>query len=214
MDAKCNTTNEQPDLKGFKQPGLSDKIHCEHEVPSSVLLEAGSSQYNSNDETNGWKMRRPSWTISFCKSMICSFFTTILSGVLVGIDATVVMWLDINLVDLCSDNNSTQQLILVYILRIRLTVQIFEGLFVQSWSFLVFLAVFGWPLMKELNLQNWNMLASFMDAIYRLFLHVFSKNYVIGKPYPLDAIFNGSRIASFYRHKVKERLFLAVKLGG
>ena len=207
-------------MDDFKRASISDTIHCEYEVPSTALLDSASFQRNYNNKANDWKLYRPSWTISLRKSMTCSFFATVLGGALVGIAATAVVWLDINLIDLCSDYDSKQHIIPVYILKIRLTAQVFEGLFVQSWSFIVFFAVFGWPLMKELSLLNWSMLASFADAIYRLLLYVYGNHDIRVTPYPLNAIFiaitlfNGYRIASFYRQNVKERLSLAIRLGG
>ena len=208
------------DMVDFKRSSLPDTIHCEYETPSTPVDDTAALQPNASEESNGWKLHRPSFARSICKCMTCSFSSTALAGVFVGITTTAVIWLIINLAGSCFRNKAQWYDAPIYIQRIRITVEAFEGSVIQLWSFVNFLAVFHWPLVKRLNLLNWNMLVSFVNGLYVLLLNVYRLYTETWTSYPLCglfiimALFNGYRIASFYRTSVKERLLLAIRLGG
>ena len=88
----------QNNIDNFKRSGSSDTIHCEYRSHLDSLIDVLTFQRSPNNEKTGknWKSYWPTFAMSICKSMTCSFFTTVFGGVLVGVVATVVMWLDIN----------------------------------------------------------------------------------------------------------------------
>ena len=211
---------QKDNLDDFRRSGSSDTIHCEYETCSPKLYSASSRCISSYNKINNWKLYRPSCAMSFCKSTTCSFFATVLGGVFVGMVSTAIMWLDINTAGVCFGYKNKWYDVPVYIQRIRVTARVLEGLVIQLWSFMVFIAVFGWLLMKQLNLLFWNMLLSFIGGFYILFLYVFGKNNETWNAYPVNILFviitsfNSYIIASFYRQTIKSRLSLAIKLGG
>ena len=232
MDDNSDTENTEEnsllnqqnnDMDDFKRPGFSDTIHCEYESPRSSGVEQVTLQRNANGGSNDWKLYRPSFAKSICKSMICSFSSTILGGVFVGMVATVVIWLIINLKSSCfsfKDAGAKWYDPPIYIQPIHVTVEAVEGSVIQLWSFVNFLAVFPWSLTKELNLQHWNLLVSFVNGLYVPLMNVYglyNKAWINFPMYGLFfsiILFNGYRIASFYRQRVRERLYLAIRLGG
>ena len=210
-------------MDDFKRPGFSDTIYCEYEHLRPSGVDQVSLQHNDNGESNDWKLYRPSFAKSIGKCMICSFSCTVLGGVFVGMVATVVIWLIINLAGSCFGFKGEYEKWYeapIYIQRIHMTVEAVEGSMIQLWSFVNFLAVFRWPLMKELNLHNWNLLVSFVNGLYVPLMNVYGLynrswiNFPMFGLFLSITLFNGYRIARFYRQRVKERLYLAIRLGG
>ena len=207
-------------MEDFETHSSSDSIHCEYEEPLSQTLNGSTQNRNHTSSPADWRSNRSSCASSWFKSAICSFTTTIIGGVSIGVIATAVMWLDINLGENCFNYNNRWYEMPVNVRRIRLTTQVIEGMVIQFWSLTCILAIFGWPLVKELNLLNWNMLVAFMDGIYRLFLDVYGQYNRKWASYPLNVmfsiitLFNGYRVARHFRSRLRQSLSLAVKLEG
>ena len=212
--------NQRDGIADFEKHNPSDTIHCEYET-SPAPPSADSIQDDSQISTqHDWKRNRPPCCISWFKSFTCSFYTTMIGGVSLGIIATSVMWLDLNLAETCFNYNDRWYEMPIKVRRIRLTTQVFEGIIVQLWSLTCILAIFGWPLVKELNLLNWNMLVAFMDGMYRLFLDVYGQYNTKWMSYPLNlmfailTLFNGYRVARYHSSNMKQSISLAIRLGG
>ena len=184
------------DMEDFKRSGFPDTIHREYEPPLTRAVEHVTLQRHVDQENSDWKLHRPSFSMSICKSMTSSFSSTVFGGVFVGIVATVIIWLIINLAGSClgfKDLDAKWYDAPIYIQRIYLTLQIVEGSIIQLWSFVNFLAVFRWPLVKELNLHNWNMLVSFVTSLYLLLMNAYKIYNVFWINYPMHVLF-------FYRN--------------
>lgn len=77
--------------------------------------------------------------------------------------------LDFNSVDLCFDKQSTNWKALTKRTQaVIVTAATSEAYVVQMWTFLVVLVMFGWPVIKKLNLLTLNLLGAFLDSCYRL----------------------------------------------
>ena len=166
----------QDPLEGF---GQDDKIFQEYDPPEG-----------DNDKM-AWKRSRPAkWWMSLLKSMKCVFCIQILGGLTLGTVAILILLLDFNSVDLCYDKQVTNWKALPRkIQAIIVTAASSEAYFVQLWVFFLVLTIFGWPMVKKLNLLSLNLLGAFLDTCYRLYLQVYG---IYDKPWrslPLNGLF-------------------------
>ena len=153
----------QNPLEDFKKLIRNDEIFQEYDPPSG------------DDSKMGWKRSRPpTWRLSLWKAMKHAFYIQILGGVALGSLAIVILVLDFNTVDLCYDMQSKNwTAIPKRIQAVMVTADTTEAYLVQLWPFLVVLTMFGWRLIKELNLLFLNLLGAFLDTCYRLYLPVY-----------------------------------------
>ncbi|KAL9963962.1 hypothetical protein ACROYT_G027526 [Oculina patagonica] len=95
-----------------------------------------------------------------------------------------------NSVDLCFDMQSTNWTALPKRTQaIMVTAATTEAYLVQLWTFLLALVMFGWPMIKKLNLLILNLLGAFIDTCYRLYLQIYG---IYKKPwmsFPLNGLF-------------------------
>ena len=157
----------------------NDQIFQEYDPPSG------------DDSEMGWKKNRPStWRLSLRKVMKHAFCIQILGGVALGLLAIVILVLDFNTVDLCYDMKSKNwTAIPKRIQAVMVTADTTEAYLVQLWSFLVVLTMFGWRLIKELNLLFLNLLGAFLDTCYRLYLQVYGIYYKPWRSVPPSGLF-------------------------
>ena len=150
-------------LEDFKKFNRNDEIFQEYDPPSG------------DDSKMGWKRSRPpTWRLSLWKAMEHAFCIQILGGVALGSLAIVILVLDINTVDLCYDMKSKNwTTIPKRIQAVMVTADTTEAFFVELWTFLVVLTMFGWRLIKEFNLLFLNLLGPCFDTCYRLYLQVY-----------------------------------------
>ena len=165
------------DFKGFGNE--NDVIFQEYDPP------AGDSS------KMGWKESRPaSWWHSLWKAMKHAFSIQIVGGVALGSIAILILVLDFNTADVCFDwQNSNWTALPKRTQAVMVTAACCEAYVVQLWSFLVVLSLFGWPLIKDLNLLVLNLLGAFVDTCYRLYLQVFNIYKRSWMSFPLNAIF-------------------------
>ncbi|KAJ7392842.1 hypothetical protein OS493_010502 [Desmophyllum pertusum] len=124
---------------------------------------------SGDDSKMGWKRSRPTkWWMSLWKAMKCVFCIQILGGFAIGMNWT-------------SLPGKIQAIIV--------TSESVEGFVVQMSSFFLIFSLFGWPLVKKLNLVSLNLLGVFIDMCYRLYLQIYG---IYGKSwmtFPLNALF-------------------------
>ena len=165
-------------LEDFTRFG-NDMIFQEYDAPAG------------DDSKMGWKKSRPtSWWHSLWKAMKHAFCIQIVGGVALGTIAILVLVLDFNTVDLCFDQQKLNWTALPKRTQaVMVAAGCCEAYVVQLWSFLVVLFLFGWPLIKRLNLLVLNLLGAFVDTYYRLVLQVFNIYKSSWMSFPLNAIF-------------------------
>ena len=169
----------QDPLEDFKKFNPNDQIFQEYDPPSG------------DDSKMGWKRSRPpTWRLSLWKAMKHAFYIQILGGVALGSLAIVILVLDFNTVDLCYDMQSKNwTAIPKRIQAVMVTADTTEAYLVQLWPFLVVLTMFGWRLIKELNLLFLNLLGAFLDTCYRLYLQVYGIYHKPWRSFPLNGLF-------------------------
>ena len=169
----------QDPLDDFRKFDRNDEIFQEYDPPSE------------DDSKMGWKKSRPpTWRLSLWKAMKHAFCIQILGGVALGSLAIVILVLDFNTVDLCYDMQSKNwTAIPKRIQAVMVTADTTEAYLVQLWPFLVVLTMFGWRLIKELNLLFLNLLGAFLDTCYRLYLQVYGIYYKPWRSVPPSGLF-------------------------
>eukprot|EP00112_Aurelia_sp_Birch-Aquarium-sp1_P000660 Seg1063.6 transcript_id=Seg1063.6/GoldUCD/mRNA.D3Y31 product="hypothetical protein" protein_id=Seg1063.6/GoldUCD/D3Y31 len=178
--------------------GIEETIHQEHDP--------------SNRQSLAASVIRCAW--------IC-FQNTVVCGTIVGIIATTVWWLDLNLGMCCYGYNKQRDKMPVKYQRTRLTSEIFEGMIIQLWPFSILCGAFDWSTLTRLNLPMWNIIAAYTDAVCRLFVYVYGryntrlKSYIGNVIFFALAVLNYIKIGCNHRSTISRRygvLSLALKL--
>ncbi|XP_078380084.1 uncharacterized protein LOC144663025 [Oculina patagonica] len=167
-------------LEDFNKFNNNDTIFQEYDPPLG------------DDSKMGWKRSRPAkWWMSLWKAVKCVFYVQILGGLAVGSLAILILVLDFNSMDLCYEEktNGHWNTIPHKIQAIIVTGDTTEAYVVQMWSFLLIITMFGWRLVKKLNLLILNLLAAFLDTCYRLYLQVYGIYDKSWRSFPLNALF-------------------------
>ena len=156
----------------------------------------------------GWRLSRPSRLRVLWQCLKCVFFIQVCVGGTIGIWAAFIVLLDLNTADLCYDKTTEWNQMPKEIQSIRVSASAVEGFLIELWNFFYMTVIFGWGLMKELNLLTLNLLAAYTDTTYRLCLQVFGIYKKSWMTYPLNVLncslvlMNGILIA---RYKVRSR---------
>ena len=169
----------QDPLEDFKKFDQNDEIFQEYDPPLG------------DDSKMGWKESRPpKWWMSLWKAAKHVFMIQICGGVLLGSLAILILILDFNSVDLCFDMQSTNWTSLPKKTQaVMVTGATNEAFFVQLWTFLLVLVMFGWHVIKKLNLLILNLLGAFIDSCYRLYLHIYGMYKRPWMSFPLNGLF-------------------------
>ena len=167
------------DFKKFSRNDENDEIFQEYDPPPG------------DDSNMGWKRSRPlTWRLSLWKAMKHAFCIQILGGVALGSLAIVILVLDFNTVVLCYDMQSKNwTAIPKRIQAVVVTADTTEAYLVQLWPFLVVLTMFGWRLIKELNLLFLNLLGAFLSICYKLYLQVYGIYRKPWRQFPVNVLF-------------------------
>ena len=158
--------------------------------PDDVIFQEYDPPEGDNSKM-GWKRSRPpTWRMSLWKAMKHAFYIQIVCGVALGSLAILILVLDFNSVDLCFDMQSSNWTALPKGTQaVMVTAATTEAYVVQLWTFLVMLVVFGWPLIKKLNLLVLNLLGAFLDTCYRLYLQIYGIYKRSWMSFPLNGLF-------------------------
>ena len=170
----------QDPLEDFKKFNNEDTIFQEYDPPLG------------DDSKMAWKKSRPAkWWMSLWKAMKYVFCIQILGGIALGSLALLILVLDFNSVDLCYDKqlHGNWNTLPRNIQAIIVTAESVETYIVQMWTFLLVIPMFGWHLVKKLNLLTLNLLGAFCSTCYRLYLLVFGIYKKSWMNFPLDALF-------------------------
>ena len=169
----------QDPLEDFKKFNNNDTVFQEYDPPPE------------DDSKMGWKRSRPpKWWMSLWKAVKHAFYIQIVGGVALGSLAFLILILDFNSVDLCFDMQATNWTSLPKRTQaVMVTAATTEAYVVQLWTFFLVLVMFGWPMIKKLNLLILNLLGAFLDTCYRLYLHIYGIYKKPWKSFPLNALF-------------------------
>ncbi|KAL9963958.1 hypothetical protein ACROYT_G027522 [Oculina patagonica] len=169
----------QDPLEDFKKFNNNDTIFQEYDPPPG------------DDSKMGWKRSRPAkWRMSLWKAVKHAFYIQIVGGVALGSLAILIMVLDFNFVDLCFDMQSANWTSLPKRTQaIIVTAATAKAYLVQLWSFLLVLVMFGWPVIKKLNLLTLNLLGAFIDTCYKLYSQIFGIYDKPWMPFPMNGLF-------------------------
>ena len=164
-------------LSEFTRFDPSDTIFQEFDPPNGAL---GSM---------AWKKSRPSRLQSFIICFKTVFVMQVIIGSSIALVAIAVLVLDFNTADLCYEKTLNWNTMPPIIQSIRVVSQSVEGFIIELWHFSIMLCMFGYSVLKDLNLPTINLLAAFTDACYRLPLQTFGIYKHSWMSYPLNVLF-------------------------
>ena len=137
-----------------------------------------------------WKKSRPSPLQSFVICFKTVFVMQVIIGSSIALLAIAVLVLDFNTADLCYEKTLNWNTMPPIIQSIQVSSQSVEGFVIELWQFFIMLCMFGYSVMKDLNLLAMNLLAAFTDACYRLVLQIFGIYKHSWMSYPLNVLFS------------------------
>ena len=164
-------------------------------------------------EPQDWRSQRPHFFKSLAETVWVVVGATFLGGIVLGLFAVAWFYVDINTANYChwiKHENLPWNM-----LSLRVSAEVLESFMTQYWPFLILWFVFGWPLMKELNLPIVAILMAFLDVSYELLLHVFHSYKWPFVPYPVNVLFVFTTLYCSYaiaRRKFPESRLNAIKL--
>ena len=164
-------------LSEFTRFDPSDTIFQEFDPPDGAF---GST---------AWKKSRLSRLQSFVICFRTVFVMQVIIGSSIALLAIAVLVLEFNTVNLCYEKTLNWNTMPPIIQSIRVVSQSVEGFVIELWQFFIMLCMFGYSVMKDLNLLAMNLLAAFTDACYRLVLQIFGIYKHSWMSYPLDVLF-------------------------
>ena len=182
----------------FEDPG--DDIYEEVETVNAPALQ-------------DWRSRRPRVLKSLAESAWVVVGATFLGGIVLGLFAVACVYIKINTANYCHwiDNKNLPR----NLLKLRVIGDVLGVFITEYWQFLIFWFVFGWPLMKELNLTTVAFVAAFVDVSYHILLFVFHSYKSPLIPYPNNVLFVCATLYCSYaigRNKFPESKLNAMKL--
>ena len=201
ITAKCGSR----DVEGNIQEHEGEPLLSETRVNSAETHDSLLSEFRINDSSDkifqefdppegdfeimAWKKSRPSWlkTLFICFKTV--FVMQVVIGSSIALVAIAVLVLDFNTVDLCYEKTLNWNTMPPIIQRIRVVSQSVEGFIIELWQFLIMLCMFGYSVLKKLNLLMINLLAALVDVCYRLVLQTFGIYKHSWMSYPLNALF-------------------------
>ena len=137
-----------------------------------------------------WKKSRPSWlkTLFICFKTV--FVMQVVIGSSIALIAIAVLVLDFNTADICYEKTLKWNTMPPIVQRVRVVSQSVEGFIIELWHISIMLCMFGYSVLKDLNLLTINLLAAFADVCYRLVLQTFGIYKHSWMSYPLNALFS------------------------
>ena len=134
------------------------------------------TQNQDNDDDENDLMHDRPVSLPVCSSTLACFTvslqTTVCFGVIAGLFAAFLHWLELNVSTYCLVPWID---IPEGIKRTRLIVDIIEGMVTMFWTFSCIAPVCGWSTTRDLNILHWCTIAAFMDAISRFVLFTFQQ---------------------------------------
>ena len=173
---------------------------------------------NDNDHDRlAWRLSRPSAYSWFWECIKATFYITVLSGFFIGGATVLLMFIDINTAVACSTVNWND--IPIALQRLVVVAESCTGWIIQLFHIFTMYCVFGWSLIKDLNLMSLNLIAAYADSIYRLSFHVFDcyglkwKDNVLYILFILMVFINSYSIAKHFCKRKSRIAILTIQLG-
>eukprot|EP00794_Sanderia_malayensis_P019275 gene19275-21201_t len=207
---------EIDEIEDFEKHDNTDLIYRQYEPLDLPHLD----HYERFDRLgqSSWKTGRPSQLISCLTTLNCVFQTTIMAGSVVGLILALVVYLDVNLADLCYSHTSVSEKLPASYQKIKIVSSMVSGILVQLWNLVICLLVFKWTLIRNTNILSWNILAALIEGIYRLIIGIFVARNASWTMYPSYAIFifvnffNSITIAKHFKAQNREVSKLVLRL--
>ncbi|XP_066911221.1 uncharacterized protein [Clytia hemisphaerica] len=196
-------------------------------------LEADEERHKSNDSYGenlsdeedkslnvdfSWRNYRPQGKLRWLATcFLYSFYMVVLCSFLVAAISVGIMFVDINTADACYF--TPWHRVPLNVQRVRVSVQVVQGWILQFFHIGVLIFVFGFKLIDQLHLLHLNVIAAFIDSVYRLFFQVYDVYDWPQRMFPLNAIFvcvmiaNSYTLAKHFTNQRGRKLIITFQLG-
>ena len=192
--ATCGSRDDEEDIQEHEVERLLPETHSLlSEFTTFDLSDTIFQEFDPPDGAFGimaWKQSRPSRlkTLFICFKTV--FVMQVVIGSSIALVAIVVLVLDFKTADLCYEKTSNWSTMPPIIQSIRVVSQSVEGFIIELWHISIMLCMFGYSVLKDLNLLTINLLAAFADVCYRLVLQTFGIYKHSWMSYPLNVLFS------------------------
>ena len=195
------------DLADFSHQNSIDHVFREYDPPKLDCV------------TSSWKGGRPAKLRSWLLCTLYSFILTVLCGSGIAAIVSFVLWLSIHLGAICRRLDGTWYKMPIGIQKSLLTLEVAQCSTLQCWYLCIMLPIFGWKVIKKVNVVPWFIIVASIDAIYRLELNVYRRYNHTWSSYPMNFLFAATiflvsyKVASQYQENIGQKFRLAFKLG-
>ena len=162
----------------------------------------GSVNQATEDDIEG---QRCTCTFSLREYVKASLQLSVICGVIFGLFATLLWWIDLNIHGYCFGNWYT---IPIRNQRLALFAESIDVLLVAFWPLLTIAPICSWKMVKESHVLFWCAIAALVDIIDRLSLYIFGHYGEHWKSYVGNVIFLVISLVVFYKfvsHRQAER---------
>ncbi|XP_031551723.1 uncharacterized protein LOC116288990 [Actinia tenebrosa] len=180
----------------------------------TIFREFDPPQYLESSP-QAWKQSRPSFMTSLWECFRNVLVIQTIAGSLTGCVAVLLIFLDFSTVEWCYDDTIHWNNMPLDVQRLRVTAESIKCAIVQMWSFCSVILIFPFSLIKELHLITFNLLASFIDVIYRLNFQIYGVYKISWMSIPLNILYTIVVLVNNYllaRHFCPNSLKQAIKL--
>ena len=136
------------------------------------------------------------WLSCLCMSLRVSVQSTIVCGVIVGLFATFLWWLHLNLETYCF---TTWSQVPEAMHHTKLIVEMLSAIVIMFWALSCIAPLCGWSASKELNLVYYCIIGGLLDAVDRLIMYIYKHYSNVWKSYVGNMIFLMTSFTICYR---------------
>ena len=176
--------------------GTDERIHAEYTMLPYHEESSGPCDIEVNVSVSLARPTHKNWLSSLWMCVKVSLHSTVGCGILIGLFATFLWWVELNVRMYCFADWS---MVPEGIHRTQLFVGITETLIYNWWAFSCIAPLCGWPVSKELNLVHYCIIGGLLDDIVRLVMYIYGHYSSIWKSYAGNMIFLMTSFAICYR---------------
>ena len=160
-----------------------------------------------NDSAEDFEEFERDGSFSLIKCIYASFQLSVMCGILFGLFATFLWWIELNVNGYCSEalDNIPKQL-----RHTKLFVMPVRFLLIMFWPLLTVAPICSWSMIKKSNILFWCTIAGLVDVIDRLYFYIFEHYKTHWRSYVGNVIFLMIWFVVFYKF-VRHRLLQSGK---
>ncbi|XP_031551719.1 uncharacterized protein LOC116288986 [Actinia tenebrosa] len=157
--------------------------------PSDTIFQEFDPPEHLESDPKGWRKSLPTLKKSLWECLKSVLLIQTVAGSLIGLLAVGFVFLNFVTVEWCNEDTPHWNRMPIKVQRLRVTAESIEGFFIQMWDFFCILLLFPLPLVNNLHLLTLNLLGSFIDITFKLFLQLYGIYRIHWMSFPLNVLF-------------------------